>query len=260
MFVSFIAFSSWPVAPGPHLTHPYAPLNYEHKSRMLTSLPAQPVDELHWLLTPLYQLWNRASWLFKNDGEKYELATSTKARYSYASEKYTDREEDFLERTTPFRRSESLLTERSRDNLILASPQQEWPAGLNSTQMHSDFVHLFKNLSISRDYAVSARNTGMARPMMLRFPPDGIPIFNKYLNETSFIFDSLQPEFKKRPQNLFVVALDHALWIPSHSTPNQTLSIILPSPRDIDNYFPWLRWDCIVTGYQEFLTPIPSNY
>ncbi|KAI6660346.1 Transcriptional activator hacA [Oopsacas minuta] len=267
MFISFMAFSSSPISPG------------------LTALPGHPVNntniyyipetvnELQWLLRPAHQLWKSVNTLFYSE-EKYELALPHK--HKYIPPVNNDNKEQYpIDTNTPSvpqkfaydnRFHSRVISDRTMEytlpqDLIISLPEQEWPPGLNSTHIHSDFVHFLKNQSLTKELTVSQNNYGgKNRPMMLRYPPSDNPLYMKYLNETSFIFDSLEPEFHQKPQNLFVVSLDHAFWVPSRSTPDQTLSLIFPSHKEYvsSNYFSWTRWDCVVTGYQEFLTPIPA--
>ena len=261
MFVSFIAISSWPTS------QPFKAL----PSNTIPNIP-QPVNELDWLLGPFHHLWKSGIMLFSSEQEKYELAISPKLykptipqtpavdnNKQRNTEGPPTNQKHFKSRIIPDHTMDFTIPE----DLIISLPQQEWPPGVNSTQIHSDFVHFLKNQSVSREMAVLQNNNeNKGRPIMLRFPPSDNPLYYKYLNETSFIFDSLQPEFQKKSQNLFIVTLDHAIWVPSRSTPNQTLSLIFPNHNEYipSNYFSWTRWDCVVTGYQEFLTPIPSNY
>ena len=265
MFVSFIAFSSWPTS---------QPFKALPSNNDIPYIP-KPVNELNWLLGPLHQLWKSGLLLFSGEQEKYELAISPKMyRPTLHTQFVTETETKFTHKNTedipnnqkPYK--SRIIPDRTMDytipeNLIISLPEQEWPAGVNSTQIHSNFVQFLRNQSVSKELTIPQYPKGhKSGPIMLRVPPSDNPLYYKYLNETSFIFDSLQPEFQQKPQNLFIVTLDHAIWVPSRSTPNQTLSLIFPNHNGYvpSNYLSWTRWDCVVTGYQEFLTPIPSNY
>ena len=261
LFVSFVTFSSWPTS---------QPFKALPSNNVIPYIP-KPVNELDWLLGPIQELWKNGQLLFSEGQNEYPLAVSPKI---YEPILRTETETKYTHRNTggtptnqkPYK--SRLIPDHTMDyappeDLLISLPQHEWPAGVNSTQIHSDFIHFLKNQSVSKELTVSPFNRGnKGRPMMLRFPPSDNPLYIKYLNETSFIFDSLQPQFQQKPQNLFVVTLDHAIWVPSRSTPNQTLSLIFPNHNEYvpSNYLSWTRWDCVVTGYQEFLTPIPSNY
>ena len=269
MFISFVAFCTWPTASAPNALLSSTSINVNNNNN-LNSIP-DTLNELQWLLQPANEIWKNLNSLYYGE-EKYELTVRRNSLpIMKTNNNNNNNNKDDIIDSSSFSYAENrykesrILSDRTMDytypdNLIISQPQQEWPPGLNSTQVHSDFIHFLKNQSVTKELTLSPRtHGGKSRPMLLRVPPSDNPLYLKYLNDTSFIFNSLQPEFQQRPQNLFVVSLDHAFWIPSRSTPNQTLSLVFPNQRDDEtpNYFSWTRWDCIVTGYQEFLTPLP---